>query len=367
MKIAYLLGSLNRGGAETLLLDVLSCAYSLQLDAIAIYREGGTLEHSFMQNNTSLYKNSNKKNIFSYLWTLRRTLIQNNVQIVHAQQPIDALFGWIACKGIKIKIVLTWHGYDFQAGRLSTFINRFIVKRVCCNIFVSQEQQAYYLQQYKFNPERSHVIYNGIDFSKFNIFNSLNTNLRKELDIPQEAILLGSVGNFNNVRDQITLCRFLKLLQEQNVLFHFLFVGKRVDNLPQKYDDCVEFCQQNNLSNRVHFLGTRQDVPQILTQLDAFLYATDHDTFGISVVEAIAAGTPVFVNDWGVMKEITEDGEYATLYKTKDEKDLLYHFMLFLKNQTYYKEKALEFSKCVREKYSIEKHIQELVNVYRIL
>ena len=366
MKICYTLGALNRGGTETLLFDVLSNARSQQLDAIAICRKGGMLEPLFMQSGVLLYKIPVQRNILRYLRTLRKTLIQNNVQIVHAQQPIDALFSWIACKGTKIKIVLTWHGYDFQAGRLSSFINKFVIKQVCCNIFVSKEQQTYYSQQYKLNPQRSHVVYNGIDFSKF-ITADLPDNIRKELNILQEAMLLGSVGNFNDVRDQITLCRFLKLLQEQNVLFHFLFVGKRIDSLPQKYDDCVEFCQQNNLSDRVHFLGTRQDVPQILTQLDAFLYATDHDTFGISAIEAIATGIPVFVNDWEVMQEVTEEGRCATLYKTKDEKDLLYHFMLFLKNQTYYKEKALESSKFVREKYSIEKHIQELVNVYGTL
>ena len=363
MKIAYLLGSLNRGGTETLLLDVLSNASSLQLDAIAICRKGGVLETSFVQSSVPLYKIPVQKNIFQYLRTLRKTLIQNNVQVVHAQQPIDAMLSWAACKGTKIKIVLTWHGYDFHAGRLSSFIYNFVIKRVN-NIFVSREQQTYYSQQYKLNPQRSHVVYNGIDFSKFNISNSSNTNLRKELNIPQETLLLGSVGNFVQGRDQMTLCRFLKLLQEQNVLFHFIFVGKRFDDSSQKYDDCVDFCQRNNLSNQVHFLGSRQDVPQILTQLDAFLYATDHDTFGISVVEAIAAGIPVFVNDWGVMKEITENGKYATLYKTKNENDLLRQFMLFLKDKSISNKKTVCSSDYIRKKYSIEKHIFELKKTY---
>jgi len=103
--------------------------------------------------------------------------------------------------------------------------------------------------------------------------------------------------------------------------------------MPHLYDDCVNYCKQNGLEYKVLFLGSRTDIPQILDQLDAFVYATDHDTFGIAVVEAMAVGVPVFVNDWEVMKEITVDGKYATLYKTKDEKDLLREFMLFLQNK----------------------------------
>ena len=96
------------------------------------------------------------------------------------------------------------------------------------------------------------------------------------------------------------------------------------------YDECVTYCQQNSLLDKVSFLGSRDDVPTILQQLDAFVYATDHDTFGIGVVEAMAVGIPVFVNDWEVMTEITDNGKFATLYKSKDEKDLLRHFLLFL-------------------------------------
>jgi glycosyltransferase involved in cell wall biosynthesis len=130
------------------------------------------------------------------------------------------------------------------------------------------------------------------------------------------------------------------------------------------YNDCVKYCRQNNLLENVSFLGSRDDVPGILSQLDAFVYATDHDTFGIGVVEAMAVGIPVFVNDWMVMSEITDDGKYATLYKTKDEQDLLRHFLLFLQDKTNYLTKAANASSFVRQKYSIEKYIEKLKQVY---
>ena len=381
MRIAYLLGSLNRGGTENLLLDVFRNAGRNNLHAIGLYRKPGVLEKDFRESGLQISKIPDS-NFIRYILQLRKQLLDNNINIAHAQQPIDALYAWLACLGTEIKVILTIHGYDFNESSLGRWIIKFIIKKTARNIFVSDAQLKYYQQKYHLNPERQLVVYNGISFDKLDIpdtrqmrvssapesnssqqFNDAKS-LRDELQLTSTTLLLGAVGNFNGVRDQMVTCRFLKLLYEQNVDFHFVFVGKRIDSTPQLYDDCIRFCEQSNISDKVSFLGSRNDVPFILHQLDAFLYSTDHDTFGIAVVEAMAVGIPVFVNDWDVMREITGNGKYATLYKTKDENDLLREFMLFLQNKDRYKAKANDASKYVREHYSIEKHINELKKVY---
>ena len=377
MKIAYLLGSLNRGGTETLLLDVFRNASANQLDAIDIYRKSGVLESDFISSTVQLYKLPFQKNVFNYFFRLRRLLINQDIKQVHAQQPLDALLAWIATPGLDMKIILTLHGYDLQEGRLGKLILSFILKRTDTNIYVSNAQRAYYQEKYRLDENKQRVVYNGISFKKFDGVKSATTHsmtsshtmskediLRDELKLAPDTIFFGTVGNFNNVRDQLTICRFLKLLKKEDVSFHFVFVGKKVDNSADLYDDCVNYCRQNNLLENVSFLGSRDDVPGILSQLDAFVYATDHDTFGIGVVEAMAVGIPVFVNDWQVMSEITDSGKYATLYKTKDEQDLLRQFLLFLQDKTDFLTKAANASSFVRHKYSIEKHIEKLKQVY---
>jgi len=377
MKIAYLLGSLNRGGTETLLLDVFRNATANQLEAIAIYRKSGVLEPDFINSPVPHYQLPFQKNIFSYFFRLRKILINQNIKCVHAQQPLDALLAWIATSGLGIKIILTLHGYDLQESRLGNMILFFILKRTYANIYVSNGQREYYQKKYRLDENKQRLVYNGISFNKFTGTKSASTHsmtsshtmskvdlLRDELKLTPETMLFGTVGNFNKVRDQLTICRFLKLLKKEDISFHFVFVGKRVENSSDLYDDCVKYCRQNNLSGNVSFLGSREDVPGILSQLDAFVYATDHDTFGIGVVEAMAVGIPVFVNDWMVMSEITDEGKYATLYKTKDEQDLLRHFLLFLQDKTNYLTKAANASSFVRQKYSIEKHIEKLKKIY---
>ncbi len=365
MKTAYLFGSLNRGGTETLMLDVCQNLSKEDFDAIAFYRKGGVLEQDFIKTDVPFVHLPTSKNIFRYLHKLRKSIISNNIDIIHAQQPIDALFARLACIGTKVKIVLTFHGFDYNDNQR---LIGFIIRRTDRNIFVSNYQRDYYVKKYNLNPSKQEVIYNGINFDKLKPSdNQQNISIREELKLPLSTLLFGMVGNFNTGRDPMMVCRFLKLLNEQNVDFHFIFIGKRVDNEPERYDSCVEFCQKNGLTHNVSFLGVRNDVAQILSALDAFVYATDHDTFGIAVVEAIASGTPVFVNDWAVMTEITQKGELATLYKTKDENDLLEKFVLFLQNKNSIKPKAEERARIVREQYSIRRHIENTKSLYKKL
>ena len=358
MKVAYLLGSLNRGGTETLLLDVFKNASKADFDFVGIYRKDGLLRADFYATNQKFIKLTPKFpfDIF-YLFKLRKTLKREKINIVHSQQFIDAFYAKIATLFTTIKVVQTYHGFEKEH-----FLLKFIIRKTDKNLFVSNYQRELYIKKYNLKSEKQAVVYNGISFDKFLIHH-------EKTDLPEKygnGLKLAMVGNFVLVRDQLTICKFLKLLVQKDVKFDFYFVGKQSDNEIWRYNECVDFCKKNQLDN-VHFLGSRNDIPAILKQMNAFVYSTNHDTFGIAVVEAIACGLPTFVNDWVVMSEITEDGKYATIYKTKDVQDLLQKFTDFFQNRDIYFQKAKEAATFVREKYSIEKHIAQLNNVYNTL
>lgn len=362
MKIAYLLGSLNRGGTETLMLDVFRNAAYNELDAVGIYRKSGVLENDFLNSGVKMYHLPTGKDMFLYVFRLRALLKTHKVDIVHAQQPIDALLSYIACFFSQTKIILTLHAYDFVETQFSKIILKFILKRTNFNIYVSNSQRIYYIDSYKLDKAKQKTVYNGIAFEKLN--NNYSSKIREDLKLEPDGMLIGTVGNFVHGRDQFTICKFLNELKNHDIPFQFIFVGKRNGQTPERYDACVEFVEKNNLSDRVHFLGSRQDVPELLQQLNAFIYSTEHDTFGIAVVEALACGLPVFVNDWDVMAEITDNGKLASLYKTKDEKDLFRQFSLFLQDKQMYIETARVAKNIVRKRFSIKEHISQLKNIY---
>jgi len=70
---------------------------------------------------------------------------------------------------------------------------------------------------------------------------------------------------------------------------------------------------------KVEFLGHRDDIPALLGTTDMFLYWSTQDTFGLAIAEAMAAGLPVIVNNYGPFTELIENNKDGVLAKSKKE------------------------------------------------
>lgn len=345
MTVAYLFGSLNRGGTETLMLDVFRSVQAHQFTLLGIYRKEGALLSDFQASGKEMIPLRLRSNPVKYLSDLRSLVKQHKIEILHAVQSLDAVLADFACTGLNVKVVQTIHSFDFKASLFSKVLIGLSLRLTDANVFVSHYQRDYYSRMYpQSSGTKNRVVYNGIAMDKL---------IQRDKQEPSNPLKLLTVGNFNAGRDQLTLCRFALRLKKEGVNFRWLFAGKRIENEAWRYDRCMNFILENDLSDCVSFPGVRNDVPQLLAQSDLFVYASEYDTFGIAVVEAMAAGIPVLVNDWPVMKEITEEGKWAAIYKTKDEDDFFYQFKHAAFNE--------EASAVIRQRYSIQAHISSLL------
>ena len=356
MKVAFFFGALNRGGAETLVSDVLTQSKSLPFEAICIYRKEGNLSSVFHNSPAPMLRLPRKKSWLLYAIRLRKLLKKQHVDIIHAQTSLNAIIAVLCTLFTPIRVITTFHGFSFVNSPRPL---RWLVFRGSRRIiFVSDYLRKGYLEHGSFGcSDKCVVVHNGIDFSKFN-----NTTHPKDND---GRVNLCMVGSFGEGRNHMFVCRALNALKEKSTNFHFTFIGAARESEKDIYDNCVEYCHKHNLTGYVTFAGLRNDVPALLNEMDAFVYATRHDSFGIAVIEAIAAGLPTFVNDWCVMQEITLNGQYATLYKTDDIESLCSKIDDFLSHRQEYSQKALDNATAIRQKYSIKEHITSLYEVYK--
>lgn len=370
MKVAYIFGSLNRGGAETLLLDVFRHASSAAFEFIGIHRKDGPYLDEFKATGVPFIFCPRKgRSVFSYLFSLRELLKQNGVTVAHTQLYLDAIYVWLATLGTDIKIVTTFHGFDTDKSLLGKCMYQLAMWMVDKIVFVSETQRADYVAKYLFIEKKSFVVYNGVDFSKLDgVENEDNPFIkidRAERGFQEKAsIRLAMVGNFGSGRSQSIIAKSIHRLKEQGVQnFQFYFVGRKVTGEEWRYEECEQYCKENGLDN-VHFLGGRGDVPLLLRHLDGFVYSTSHDTFGIAVVEAMASGIPVIVNDYPTMQEVTQNGKWAELYQTGDVESCAKKICDVINNIEQNKERANRIAEDVREAYFIEKHIEKLNQMY---
>src|SRR5215203_2480172 len=118
-----------------------------------------------------------------------------------------------------------------------------------------------------------HIIYNGADPKRLQ---PTSNSLRSELGLPDDSLLLGMVGNFyrDPRKDQLTVCRALPSVFARFDNAHFVFAGRIEEGAEAKFADCVNFCVDHGMDKRVHFLGPRSDVPDILAALDVFVFSS---------------------------------------------------------------------------------------------
>ena len=134
-------------------------------------------------------------------------------------------------------------------------------------------------------PERSYVVYNSIDVTRFDHLPA-RAQARSDLNLPPDALLLGMI------------CR---LVWEKGC-FDFLSV---IERLPQRWQGVVcgdgpqraelqRACEARGLAGRIHFIGVRDDVRQVYAALDAYAFLSHYEPFGLVLAEAMAAAKPIF-------------------------------------------------------------------------
>ncbi|HYG11961.1 MAG TPA: glycosyltransferase [Pyrinomonadaceae bacterium] len=370
MRVLHLLDSLNRGGAETLALDVCRNARAHGLDLIFAATGGGELEDDFRRSGADFHRLSRTLPLdLKLTGQLQRLISERAIEVVHCHQAVEALHAYLATRGMgRVKRVLSFHLCTADAkNRLAL---KFLAPRMDANIAVSRELLACLDTEGGFATARNfHVVYNGVDAARLLPATTGAGGLRAELKLPEGVLLLGMVGNFyaDARKDQLTVCRALPAVFRRTANAHFAFAGGHAggDEAARIYRECVNYCHEQGIADRVHFLGQRADVADVLRALDIFVFSSRADSFGVAVVEAMLAGVPAVVSDIGALLEVTNGGEYASVFRTGDADDLARRLLELIEDR----ERRVRLAGAARQwavsRFGIETHIANLLKLYK--
>lgn len=336
VKVLHILGSLAVGGAENLVLDMLRGGSGEGVSYNVVYMHPSSEERVEAFTGcgvpvTFIPCGSGIKNTFRFIRHLRGYIKHNGIEVIHCHHNVDAYWASFASRFTQVrKILLSIHGmnlnFNYLSGRTKGLFraDRFITRSLVCT-YVSGSTRDFYRDKYGWKELEGGVIYNGVDAGKLDAVDA-----GADTAVPvwaEEAkvrgkLLFGMVGNFNTpVRLQLMICRCLWELKgrcQGKLPFIFVFAGGKSGRHPALFEDCVAFCREKGmLDTDVFFPGRVDRVPQLLAELDGYIYGSSADTFGISVIEAVMAGVPVICSDIPALREVTFNGELATLVKNE--------------------------------------------------
>lgn len=367
IKVLHFLDSVGRGGAETQVLDVCRNAAGFGIDITLVTGRSGALEQDFRDSGVDFIRLNRKLPVDIYLVSqLRKIIKEKKIQIVHGHQAVEGLHLYLATRGLKnVKTVLTFEG--FVPGRKNRVTAKFIAPLMDANIAVSESLLSYLKTSLKIgNFDNFHCLYNGADTKRLE---PTGRSLKQELGLPPDALLAGMVGNFvpDPTKDQLTICKALPKVFNEVLGLHFVFAGKVVAGAEDYAADCVNFCIDKKIIDNVHFLGVRSDVPDILAELDLFVFSSLQEGFPIAVCEAMLAGVPMIVSDIEPLLEATANGKYAEIFPVGNEEILgekIIEVLMGKDSRTATADEARQFA---AENFSIEAHLRRLITLYESL
>jgi glycosyltransferase involved in cell wall biosynthesis len=364
MKVLHLLDTLGRGGAETVALDVCRNAARHGIELTFVTTQGGVMEDDFRASGAEFIKLKRRLPVDpGVILALRKIVRERGIEIVQGYQPVEGLHLYLATIGLNMRRVLS-----FQGGMEPSWKNlqaaRFLIPRMDANIAVSRGILHHHRDVDKFDVEKNfHIIYNATDPERIK---PTGKSLKRELGLREDVRLMGMVGNFyrDPRKDQLTVCRALPRVFAEFENVHCVFAGAVQEGAEHKFQACVDFCRENGIAGRVHFLGARTDIPDVLAALEIFIFSSLHEGLPLALTEAMLAGVPLIVSDIEPLVEASDDGNLAEVFPVGDAGALAEKILKLLGNDRLregMRKSALEFA---QENFSIDAHLRELKKLY---
>lgn len=247
-------------------------------------------------------------------WRLYRIMGRERFTIIHTHTPKPGFLGQIAAKMAGVPIIInTLHGFYFH-DHMHPALRRFYItlEKIaarCSDVILSQNREDIEtaIREGICPPEKIKHLGNGIDIQRFDLANLSWQDVvhkRLEVGLPDGAKVVGFVGRLVREKGLLELFAAARIVREQVPDVRFLFVGP-VDTV--KSDALTpDTAQQYGIADICHFLGMRQDMPELYALMDVFVLPSHREGFPRAPMEASAMKVPCVVTNIRGCREVVE-------------------------------------------------------------
>lgn len=216
--------------------------------------------------------------------------------------------------------------------------------------------------------EKYEVLHNAVDTAHFYFDEAKRASVRAEFAIPQDALLLGQVGQICPIKGQIFVLESCLSYLKENPNLYMLIAGAPPPDARDYERALKEMIQQHGLSDRVKLTGFYEDTPALFSALDIFLLGSEFEPFGLVLTEAMATGRIVIASAVGGVPEIVEDSTDGYLYEASNPSQLREKLKQVLDLGENERKKIAQAArnKVLRE-FAVESFVQALSHSYQSL
>ncbi len=227
---------------------------------------------------------------------LKNLINKKNYDMVHTHTPNASAIVRLVCRKFRkigLRVMYTAHGFHFYKGApLINWLIYYPVEWLCSFwtdtlITINKEDFARAKKHFR-AKDIKYVPGVGLNTEKFGNSKTLDSGLKKkELEIPQNAKLLLSIGELNDNKNHETVIKAIK-----NLDVYYIIAG-----VGDKKDYLQNLANELGLEDKVKLLGYRTDVSELYLASDIFVFPSFREGLSVSLMEAMASGKPAVVSE----------------------------------------------------------------------
>lgn len=316
IKVAHISTGLETGGAEVQLLRLLTDINKNKFEMMVIslheetyladrIRELGLPVHSLQLKKNPL----NVRKAYSLLKAF-------NPDVIHGTMYEGGVIGTLFNKFLPKKPPVIWtvheplEHYDKEPIRKRLQLRTWglLSKLPACMMYVSNLNKEQHVA-WGFNNDKAIVIPNGVDTSKCFPNKQAGLNVRKSLGIPENAFVIGKIARFHRQKNHIGFMHSAAILSKKHPDVQFMLVGTNVD---EDNSELVSLRKELELEGKVHMLGNRQDIPDVVNAFSLATLTSFGEAFPLTLGEAMVSGIPCVATDVGDNDYIIGDTGFIT-------------------------------------------------------
>lgn len=310
--------------------------------------KGAVLQQKNIKKTTPIFTYKKKFGVdIVAAWQLKKICKQQKINILHLHDSHSInTFILATFLGLKIPVVVHRH-VNFPITSLWKYKNQSIKKFIAVSAAIKNSLSNF------INPSIIDVIHPCIDVVKFS--KEKKGFLRQEIAVAKNSKLIGIVAAIEQEKNIESFLNIATYYNKQKSDYQFIVIGEGslLNTLKQQYDIPT-----------IHFLGFRKDVEKILPDLDAFIFTSKNEGFGLVILEAMAAGVPVISNQYPAVKEIIQHGINGFI--TTNEKEIIKQLDIILENETL-KNTVVKNARNFVQQFDIPQMINKIEKVYHQL
>lgn len=299
IRILMLFTILNRGGAETMVMNYYRNIdrTKVQFDFVVHRPERGAYDDEIEALGGRIYRMMplHPLTFGKYKEQIKEFFDQHNeYKIIHGHCSESGYFIYKEASKRGIPVIIA-HAHStkamFDAKWFFRTYFKHAMRKYVTNIFTCGEESAIWLAGKKLGC-RATLQRNAIDTSKYLFAQSKAKDVKDKLGIPTNYMVIGHVGSFWKIKNQTFLIDVFNELHRKNSKTRLILIGEG-----ELKNDVQNKVKRLNLENSVSFLGSRNDVPELLQALDFFVFPSFGEGLSVAMLEAQCAGLQCVVSD----------------------------------------------------------------------